>query len=118
MTAVQTFEFENTVNLDESAHKKISELIEDEGDPNIKLRVFVTGGGCSGFQYGFAFEEEVQDDDIVMDKGGINLLVDQMSFQYLNGATIRFKDDLIGARFTIDNPNAETSCGCGNSFSV
>lgn len=115
---VQTFEPEATINLDESAHRKILMLIEEEQNPGLKLRVFVTGGGCSGFQYGFAFEDDAQEDDIIMDKGGFELLVDCMSFQYLMGATIRFKEEAIGSRFAIDNPQAKTTCGCGESFSI
>lgn len=102
----------------DSAASKVKQLIDEEGNPALKLRVFVQGGGCSGFQYGFTFDEEVGEDDTVMDKNGVQLLVDAMSYQYLVGAEIDYKDDLSGAQFVIKNPNASTSCGCGSSFSV
>lgn len=100
----------------DSAADKVRELIEEEGNPGLKLRVFVQGGGCSGFQYGFTFDEEVNEDDTVMDKNGVTLLIDAMSYQYLVGAEIDYKDDLQGAQFVIKNPNATTTCGCGSSF--
>lgn len=100
------------------AASKVRELIEEEQNPELKLRVFVQGGGCSGFQYGFTFDEEQQDDDSVVDKDGVRLLIDPMSFQYLIGAKIDFRDDLEGARFIINNPNASTTCGCGSSFAA
>ena len=102
----------------DNAADKVRELIEEEGNPGLKLRVFVQGGGCSGFQYGFTFDEEVNDDDTVMDKNGVTLLIDAMSYQYLVGAEIDYKDDLQGAQFVIKNPNASTTCGCGSSFSA
>ncbi len=102
----------------DSAADKVKELIEEEGNPALKLRVFVQGGGCSGFQYGFTFDEEVNEDDTVMDKNGVQLLIDSMSYQYLVGAEIDYKDDLNGAQFVIKNPNATTTCGCGSSFSA
>ncbi|WP_347556027.1 iron-sulfur cluster insertion protein ErpA [Robbsia sp. KACC 23696] len=102
----------------DSAASKVKELIDEEGNPDLKLRVFVQGGGCSGFQYGFTFDEEVNEDDTVMDKNGVQLLIDSMSYQYLVGAEIDYKDDLTGAQFVIKNPNATTTCGCGSSFSV
>ena len=101
-----------------SAAQKVAQLIAEEGNPDLKLRVFVQGGGCSGFQYGFTFDEEVNEDDTVMDKNGVQLLIDSMSYQYLVGAEIDYKDDLNGAQFVIKNPNASTTCGCGSSFSV
>ncbi len=101
----------------DSAAAKVKELIDEEGNPALKLRVFVQGGGCSGFQYGFTFDEETNDDDTVMQKGGVTLLVDAMSFQYLVGAEIDYKEDLQGAQFVIKNPNASSTCGCGSSFS-
>jgi adenylate kinase len=101
-----------------NAASKVKELIEDEGNPELKLRVFVQGGGCSGFQYGFMFEDESNDDDTVMQKDGVTLLVDAMSYQYLVGSEIDYKDDITGAQFVIKNPNATTTCGCGSSFSV
>lgn len=108
---------EDQVKITDSAFSRISELLLDEGNPNLKLRVFVQGGGCSGMEYGFTFDEEVNDDDFTFDKEGVNVLIDSMSMQYLAGAVVDFKDDLNGTRFTIDNPNAQTSCGCGSSFS-
>lgn len=101
-----------------NAAAKVRELMEDEGNPELKLRVFVQGGGCSGFQYGFMFEDESGDDDTVMKKDGVTLLVDSMSYQYLVGSEIDYKDDVTGAQFVIKNPNASTTCGCGSSFSV
>lgn len=102
----------------DSAAAKVKDLLTEEGNPELKLRVFVQGGGCSGFQYGFTFDEAVNDDDTVLDKEGVQLLVDPMSFQYLVGAEIDYKEDLEGAQFVIRNPNASTTCGCGSSFSV
>ncbi|HHU95284.1 MAG TPA: iron-sulfur cluster insertion protein ErpA [Alcaligenaceae bacterium] len=102
----------------DSAVEKVRELLVEEGNPDLKLRVFVQGGGCSGFQYGFTFDDVVNDDDTTIDKGGVQLLVDPMSFQYLVGAEIDYKDDLEGAQFVIRNPNASTTCGCGSSFTV
>ena len=102
----------------DSAAAKVKVLIEEEGNPELKLRVFVQGGGCSGFQYGFTFDEAVNEDDTVMDKNGVQLLIDSMSYQYLVGAEIDYKEDLEGAQFVIKNPNATTTCGCGSSFSV
>jgi iron-sulfur cluster insertion protein len=101
----------------DSAANKVRELIEEEGNPALKLRVFVSGGGCSGFQYGFTFDEITNDDDTVMSKNGVSLLIDAMSYQYLVGAEIDYKEDLQGAQFVIKNPNAGTTCGCGSSFS-
>ena len=110
----------NTQPLDftSSAANKVAELIEEEANEQLKLRVYVQGGGCSGFQYGFTFDEEQLEDDTAVDKDGVRLLVDPMSFQYLIGAKIDYKDDLDGARFIINNPNASTTCGCGSSFSA
>jgi len=93
-------------------------LIEDEGNDNLKLRVYITGGGCSGFQYGFTFDENKAEDDTFVEKDNVTLLVDSMSIQYLIGAKIDYLEDLQGARFVIENPNATTTCGCGSSFSV
>jgi len=100
----------------DAAAAKAKELLDEEGNPELKLRVFVQGGGCSGFQYGFTFDETVNDDDTTIDKEGVQLLVDPMSFQYLVGAEIDYKDDLDGAQFVIRNPNATSTCGCGSSF--
>jgi iron-sulfur cluster insertion protein len=102
----------------DSAASKVKQLIEEEGNPDLKLRVFVQGGGCSGFQYGFTFDEEINEDDTVMTKEGVKLLIDAMSYQYLVGAEIDYKDDLEGAQFVIKNPNATSTCGCGSSFSA
>jgi iron-sulfur cluster insertion protein len=102
----------------DSAAAKVKDLLIEEGNNNLKLRVFVQGGGCSGFQYGFTFDEVTNDDDTVLDNAGVQLLVDPMSFQYLVGAEIDYKEDLEGAQFVIRNPNASTTCGCGSSFSV
>jgi iron-sulfur cluster insertion protein len=102
----------------DSAAAKVKELVDEEGNPELKLRVFVQGGGCSGFQYGFTFDEVVNEDDTQMAKNGVTLLIDAMSLQYLMGAEIDYKDDLQGAQFVIKNPNATTTCGCGSSFSV
>lgn len=102
----------------DSAATKVKALIEEENNPELKLRVYVQGGGCSGFQYGFTFDEEKQVDDTSVEKCGVTLLVDPMSFQYLIGAKIDYKEDLEGARFIINNPNATTTCGCGSSFAA
>ncbi|MDR2196225.1 MAG: iron-sulfur cluster insertion protein ErpA [Gallionellaceae bacterium] len=102
----------------DSAANKVKELIDEEGNTDLKLRVFVSGGGCSGFQYGFTFDEVANEDDTVLTKNGVQLLIDPMSFQYLVGAEIDYKEDLEGAQFVIKNPNATTTCGCGSSFSV
>jgi iron-sulfur cluster insertion protein len=102
----------------DAAATKVKSLIDEEGNPELKLRVFVTGGGCSGFQYGFTFDEEVADDDTRMEKNGVTLLIDPMSYQYLVGAEIDYQEGLEGAQFVIKNPNANSTCGCGSSFSV
>lgn len=102
----------------DSAANKVKELILEEGNPELKLRVFVTGGGCSGFQYGFTFDEVINEDDTVMEKNGVTLLIDPMSFQYLVGAEIDYSEGLQGSQFVIKNPNATSTCGCGSSFSV
>jgi iron-sulfur cluster insertion protein len=102
----------------DAAASKVAELVAEEGNPDLKLRVFVQGGGCSGFQYGFTFDEIQNEDDTPMSKNGVTLLIDAMSLQYLIGAEIDYKDDLEGAQFVIRNPNATTTCGCGSSFSV
>jgi iron-sulfur cluster insertion protein len=102
----------------DNAAQKVASLIQDEGNDNLKLRVYITGGGCSGFQYGFTFDEDVNDDDTQIVKEGVTVLIDSMSIQYLSGAEIDFKEDLSGAQFVIRNPNATTTCGCGSSFSA
>ena len=106
------------LQFSDSAADKVRQLIDEEGNPNLKLRVFVQGGGCSGFQYGFTFDEDINDDDATMERNGVTLLIDSMSYQYLVGAEIDYKEDLEGAQFVIKNPNATTTCGCGSSFSV
>ena len=102
----------------DNAANKVKELIEEEGNNELKLRVFVSGGGCSGFQYGFTFDEVQNDDDTAMEKNGVTLLIDAMSYQYLVGAEIDYQEGLEGAQFVIKNPNATTTCGCGSSFSA
>ena len=102
----------------DNAVNKVKELIEEEGNTDLKLRVFVTGGGCSGFQYGFTFDEEVNEDDTTLEKGGVTLLIDPMSYQYLVGADIDYSEGLEGSQFVIRNPNASSTCGCGSSFSA
>jgi iron-sulfur cluster insertion protein len=106
------------IEITESAVEKILDLLLEENNPNLKLRTFVQGGGCSGFQYGFTFDEEQNEDDFVITRQGMTLLVDAMSMQYLQGSTVDYKEDLSGSSFTIKNPNAQTTCGCGSSFSV
>jgi iron-sulfur cluster insertion protein len=106
------------LNFTNAAAQKVGQLIEKEGNSALKLRVYVQGGGCSGFQYGFTFDEEIQEGDTEIDNGGVKLLVDPMSVQYLMGAEIDYREDLSGAQFIIRNPNASTTCGCGSSFSV
>lgn len=101
-----------------NAAGKVRMLIEEEGDPSLKLRIFVAGGGCSGFQYGFTFDNNVSAEDTIVENDGVALLIDPMSFQYLSGAEIDFQEGLDGSRFVIKNPNASTTCGCGSSFSV
>ena len=108
----------NTVIFTDSAAHKVDALIREESNPNLKLRVFIAGGGCSGFQYGFTFDEELQDGDTQVENQGVTLLIDPMSIQYLLGAEIDYKEDIEGAQFIIRNPNAATTCGCGSSFSV
>lgn len=102
----------------DAAASKVSALIKEEDNDQLKLRVFITGGGCSGFQYGFTFEEDIGEDDTQVEKNGVTLLVDPTSFQYLVGAEIDYSDGIEGAQFVIRNPNATTTCGCGSSFSA
>ena len=106
------------IELTGSAVSKIADLLAEENNPKLKLRTFVQGGGCSGFSYGFTFDEEQNEDDFVFEKPGVTLLVDSMSMQYLVGATIDYKEGLMSSEFVITNPNAQTTCGCGSSFSV
>ncbi len=102
----------------DAAARKVKALVEEEGNPDLKLRVYVTGGGCSGFQYGFTFDESQADDDTVIDNDGVQLVVDPMSYQYLVGSTVDYTEDLKGSQFVVNNPNATTTCGCGSSFSI
>ncbi|HHJ38094.1 MAG: iron-sulfur cluster insertion protein ErpA [Methylothermaceae bacteria B42] len=111
-------ESEAPINFTDSAAEKVASLIAEEGNPDLKLRVYISGGGCSGFQYGFTFDEDIAEDDTVIEKNGVTVLIDSMSIQYLQGAEIDYKDDVSGARFVIRNPNAKTTCGCGSSFAV
>ena len=106
------------VEITENAKTKITELLKEENDPTIKLRTFVQGGGCSGFQYGFTFDQDQNEDDWEFELGEYKMLVDSMSMQYLQGAVIDYKDDIMGSSFSIKNPNASTTCGCGSSFGV
>jgi len=115
---VESFEMPAPLVFTDSAAAKVADLVAEEGNPELKLRVFVQGGGCSGFQYGFTFDEVVNEDDTQMSKNGVTLLIDAMSLQYLTGAEIDYKEDLQGAQFVIKNPNATTTCGCGSSFSA
>jgi iron-sulfur cluster insertion protein len=108
----------NPLVFTDAAAVKVGELIREEANPNLKLRVFVSGGGCSGFQYGFTFDEAVEEGDTCVENHGVTLLVDPMSIQYLMGAEIDYREDLEGAQFVIRNPNATTTCGCGSSFSM
>jgi iron-sulfur cluster insertion protein len=118
----ETLTYQNALDepllfTDAAAHK-VRELIVEENNPNLKLRVYISGGGCSGFQYGFTFDENRADDDLAVDKDGVTLVVDPLSLQYLMGAEIDYAENLQGARFVIRNPNAKTTCGCGSSFAV
>lgn len=106
------------VMVSDSAVAKVKSLIEEEGNVDLKLRVYVTGGGCSGFQYGFTFDEVVAEDDSVVEREGVSVLVDAMSYPYLAGARVDYEEGLQGAKFVIQNPNASSTCGCGSSFSV
>jgi iron-sulfur cluster insertion protein len=117
MSTVAT-EVSSAIVFTDSAANKVRELIAEEGNDELKLRVFVSGGGCSGFQYGFTFDENITEGDTQVEKNGVTLLIDPMSFQYLVGAEIDYKEGLEGAQFVIRNPNATTTCGCGSSFSV
>ena len=111
-------EMQDPLLFTDNAANKVKQLIEEEGNSELKLRVFVSGGGCSGFQYGFTFDEVANEDDTVMNKNGVQLLIDPMSFQYLVGAEIDYTEGLEGSQFVIKNPNATTTCGCGSSFSA
>ncbi len=111
-------EMPSPLNFTDNAAAKVKQLIDEEGIPGLKLRVFVSGGGCSGFQYGFTFDETTNEDDTTVEKNGVSLLIDAMSFQYLVGSEIDYQEGLQGSQFVIKNPNATTTCGCGSSFSA
>ena len=117
MSVVQTAE-PVVMSFTDNAANKVQNLVSEEGNNNLKLRVFVTGGGCSGFQYGFTFDEEVQQDDTIIENKGASLLVDPLSYQYLLGAKIDYQEGLEGSRFVVENPMASATCGCGASFSI
>lgn len=106
------------ISMSDSAARKVRSLIEEEENDQLKLRVYITGGGCAGFSYGFSFDENAKEDDTVVEKGGVTMVVDALSIQYLAGSEVDYTEGLQGARFVIHNPNAETTCGCGSSFSV
>ena len=116
MTAQE--EFPAALNFSDAAARKVKELIDEEGDQSLMLRVFISGGGCSGFQYGFTFDQQENEGDTVVENQGVKLLIDPMSIQYLMGADIDYSEGLEGAQFVIRNPNATTTCGCGSSFSA
>lgn len=118
MSEVQTIIENDPLLFTEAAAGKVKELIDEEGNEALMLRVFISGGGCSGFQYGFTFDENITEGDSVVEKDGVKLLIDPMSYQYLVGAEIDYTEGLEGAQFVIRNPNASTTCGCGSSFSV
>lgn len=106
------------IQISPNAVAKVRALVEEEGNPGLKLRVYVTGGGCSGFQYGFSFDEELTDDDTKIEKEGITVIVDAMSYPYLVGSRLDYQEGLQGSKFTVENPNASSTCGCGSSFSI
>lgn len=118
MMSTVDIEVPSPLKFTDAAAGKVRALIDEEGNEALKLRVFITGGGCSGFQYGFTFDEQVNEDDTQVEKDGVTLLIDPMSYQYLVGAEIDYSEGLEGAQFVIRNPNASTTCGCGSSFSV
>ena len=117
MTVAETFD-PTSVQLSSNAVHKVQALIDEEGNTDLKLRVFVTGGGCSGFSYGFTFDELVADDDTQIERDGVVVLIDPMSYQYLAGAEVDYTEGLEGSRFLVTNPNASATCGCGSSFSI
>lgn len=118
MSAPEVFVPGAVLEVSPSAVAKVRSLVEEEGNPDLKLRVYITGGGCSGFQYGFAFDEIAGEDDAVVEQEGVSVLVDAMSYPYLMGAKVDYREDLQGAKFVIENPNAASTCGCGSSFSM
>ena len=107
---------ENSINISEDALNKIMDVMKDEENPDLKLRLYISGGGCSGLQYGFAFESKIEDDDYILKKSNVTFLVDNVSFQYLDGASIDYISDLKGSQFVVKNPNAKSTCSCGSSF--
>ncbi|MEC9253187.1 MAG: iron-sulfur cluster insertion protein ErpA [Pseudomonadota bacterium] len=109
---------DTNIQMSARAADKVSELIQGEENDELKLRVFVTGGGCSGFSYGFTFDDDIAQDDTVVRRSGVTMVVDPMSYQYLVGAEVDFKEDLQGSQFVVTNPNASSTCGCGNSFAI
>jgi len=117
MSVVESF-IPTPLIFTDAAAEKVKSLVEEEENPNLQLRVYVTGGGCSGFQYGFTFDEDRAEDDTVIPNKGVELVVDAMSYQYLVGSTVDYSEGLKGAQFSVSNPNAETTCGCGSSFSI
>ncbi|HET8554701.1 MAG TPA: iron-sulfur cluster insertion protein ErpA [Rhodanobacteraceae bacterium] len=118
-TATPDYRHQGTpLDFTAAAAHKVRELIDEEGNPALKLRVYINGGGCSGFQYGFTFDEDQAEDDLAIDRDGVRLLVDPLSLQYLAGAEVDYTESLSGAQFVIRNPNARTTCGCGSSFSI
>jgi len=117
MSVAETFN-PSSINLSSRAVHKVRDLVAEEENDELKLRVFITGGGCSGFQYGFTFDELAAEDDIAIEKDGVTVLIDPMSFQYLAGSEVDYTEGLEGSRFVINNPNASTTCGCGSSFSI
>ena len=106
------------LKISESAVQRVNQLLATKNNPDLLLRVYIQGGGCSGFQYGFQFDQSQQEDDIAIEQSGVKVVVDMLSLQYLDGAEIDFKDDLLGSRFLVNNPNATTTCGCGSSFAI
>ncbi len=117
MTGAETFN-PSSIKLSTRAVAKVRQLVDEEDNDELKLRVFITGGGCSGFQYGFTFDELAAEDDTAIEEGGVTLLIDPMSFQYLAGSEVDYTEGLEGSRFVVTNPNATTTCGCGSSFSI
>ena len=117
VSVVEAFD-PNEIRLSENAVRKVSDLVTDEGNPALQLRVYITGGGCSGFQYGFTFDEDRAEDDWVIERDGVVAVIDAMSYQYLMGSEVDYTEGLEGARFVVNNPNAVTTCGCGASFSI
>jgi iron-sulfur cluster insertion protein len=109
---------ESSLQFTQAAARKVRELMLEEGNPSLKLRVYIQGGGCSGFQYGFSFDEDSQEDDLAVETDGVTLIVDPVSLQYLGGAEVDYSESLQGSQFVIRNPNAKTTCGCGSSFAV